>query len=242
MSPPPPAFPSGSGSRRRPRRAGPLIRLHSPRRAIPSLYVFPLVSVLVPRRHTFPRRLGPALLLRACRSLEPLAPAQDRLPWLPSRASRRRSPCKRSDQEGKLELQAFVTPRRADDGSDHLSEGAEPPASVARPLLESDAALDRADPCPCSLGAAVCVYPNLVPVAVARLRGSDVKRSPRSHDVSPRAQSPLAVKLADVREAVESAPRDHRLEAVDRPRRLLSAFRYAKAVYDEIVKVDGSLW
>jgi deoxyribose-phosphate aldolase len=60
--------------------------------------------------------------------------------------------------------------------------------------LESDAAVG-----PC---AAVCVYPNLVPVAKRALSGSSVKVASVA-TAFPSGQSPLDVKLADVRRAVE---------------------------------------
>src|SRR5215210_1186881 len=98
-------------------------------------------------------------------------------------------------------------------------EGADTPGKVAA-LCSKAIRPDPVDPSIPSV-AAVCVYPNLVPTAVARLRGSTVKVASVAA-AFPSGQSPLPVKLADVREAVE-----------------LGAFlsgRYAK-VYDEIVKV-----
>ena len=80
--------------------------------------------------------------------------------------------------------------------------------------------------------AALCVYPNLVPTAVARLRGTGVKVASVA-TAFPSGQSPLAVKLADVREAVELGA-DEIDMVIDRGAFLSG--RYAK-VYDEIVKV-----
>ena len=80
--------------------------------------------------------------------------------------------------------------------------------------------------------AAVCVYPNLVPTAKARLDGSGVKVASVA-TAFPSGQSPLAVKLADVREAVELGA-DEIDMVIDRGAFLSG--RYAK-VYDEIVQV-----
>jgi deoxyribose-phosphate aldolase len=80
--------------------------------------------------------------------------------------------------------------------------------------------------------AAVCVYPNLVPVAKERLRGSDVKVASVA-TAFPSGQSPLDVKLEEVRWVVE-----HGADEVDMviDRGAFLAGRYAK-VYDEIVQV-----
>jgi deoxyribose-phosphate aldolase len=80
--------------------------------------------------------------------------------------------------------------------------------------------------------AAVCVYPNLVPVAVDRLRGSRVHVASVA-TAFPSGQSPLAVKVAEVRAAVELGA-DEVDMVIDRGAFL--AGRYAK-VYDEIVAV-----
>jgi deoxyribose-phosphate aldolase len=79
-------------------------------------------------------------------------------------------------------------------------EGADTPGKVA--ALCSKAV--RPDPVDRSVPAvaAVCVYPNLVATAKARLEGSGVKVASVA-TAFPSGQSPLAVKLADVREAVE---------------------------------------
>src|SRR5215218_11345049 len=50
--------------------------------------------------------------------------------------------------------------------------------------------------------AAVCVYPNLVPTAVERLRGTGVKVASVA-TAFPSGQSPTPVKLAEVRDVVE---------------------------------------
>src|SRR5215208_4867897 len=109
-------------------------------------------------------------------------------------------------------------------------EGADTPGKVA--ALCSKAL--RPDPVDRSIPsvAAVCVYPNLVPVAAARLRGSSVKVASVA-TAFPSGQSPLSVKLADVHEAVELGA-DEIDMVIDRGAFLYG--RYAK-VYDEIVRV-----
>jgi deoxyribose-phosphate aldolase len=87
--------------------------------------------------------------------------------------------------------------------------------------LDSDGALG-----PC---AAVCVYPNLVPVAKETLRGSTVKIASVA-TAFPSGQSPLAVKLDDVRRAVDFGA-DEIDMVIDRGAMLVGD--YAK-VYDEI--------
>jgi deoxyribose-phosphate aldolase len=80
--------------------------------------------------------------------------------------------------------------------------------------------------------AAVCVYPNLVPTAVERLRGSGVRVASVA-TAFPSGQSPLDVKLREVREVVEMGADDVDM-VIDRGAFL--AGRYA-AVYDEVVQV-----
>ncbi len=80
--------------------------------------------------------------------------------------------------------------------------------------------------------AAVCVYPNLVPPAVARLAGSSVKVASVA-TAFPSGQSPLEAKLAEVRWVVEQGA-DEVDMVIDRGAFLSG--RYAK-VYDEIVQV-----
>src|SRR5829696_5305618 len=109
-------------------------------------------------------------------------------------------------------------------------EGADTPGKVA--ALSSKAM--RPDPVDPTVPpvAAVCVYPNLVATAKARLDGSGVKVASVA-TAFPSGQSPLSVKLADVREAVELGA-DEIDMVIDRGAFLSG--RYAK-VYDEIVKV-----
>src|SRR3954465_7635571 len=80
--------------------------------------------------------------------------------------------------------------------------------------------------------AALCVYPNLVPTAVERLRGTGVKVASVA-TAFPSGQSPLDLKLDEVRWVVE-----HGADEVDMviDRGAFLAGRYAK-VYDEIVRV-----
>ncbi|HTZ07306.1 MAG TPA: deoxyribose-phosphate aldolase, partial [Gaiellaceae bacterium] len=80
--------------------------------------------------------------------------------------------------------------------------------------------------------AAVCVYPNLVPVARERLEGSGVKVAAVATGF-PSGQFPLPVKVADVRSAVELGAEEIDM-VIDRGAFLSG--RYAK-VYDEIVQV-----
>ena len=80
--------------------------------------------------------------------------------------------------------------------------------------------------------AAVCVYPNLVPTAVERLRGTGVKVASVA-TAFPSGQAPLEVKLREVEEVV-AAGADEVDMVVDR-NAFLSG-RYAR-VFDEIVRV-----
>lgn len=109
-------------------------------------------------------------------------------------------------------------------------EGADTPGKVA--ALCSKAV--RPDPVDRSVPsvAAVCVYPNLVPTARQRLDGTSVKVAAVA-TAFPSGQSPLEVKLADVRAAVELGA-DEVDMVIDRGAFLSG--RYAK-VYDEIVRV-----
>ena len=109
-------------------------------------------------------------------------------------------------------------------------EGADTPGKVA--ALCSKAV--RPDPVDSSVPsvAAVCVYPNLVATAVERLRGTSVRVASVA-TAFPSGQSPLDVKLAEVREVVELGA-DEVDMVIDRGAFLSG--RYAK-VYDEIVQV-----
>src|SRR5215216_6237529 len=109
-------------------------------------------------------------------------------------------------------------------------EGADTPGKVA--ALSSKAM--RPDPVDATVPpvAAVCVYPNLVPVAKDKLGDSGVKVASVATGF-PSGQFPTEVKLADVHSAVELGA-DEIDMVIDRGAFLSG--RYAK-VYDEIVRV-----
>ncbi len=109
-------------------------------------------------------------------------------------------------------------------------EGADTPGKVAA-LCSKDVRPDPSDPSIPSV-AAICVYPNLVPTAVERLRGTAVKVASVA-TAFPSGQSPLDVKLRDVEDAAAMGA-DEIDMVIDRGAFL--AGRYAK-VYDEIVRV-----
>ena len=112
-------------------------------------------------------------------------------------------------------------------------EGADTPGKVA--ALASKAL--RPDPLDPSIPpvAALCVYPNLVPAAVVRLRGTGVKVASVATGF-PSGQYPLEVKLEDVRSAVALGA-DEVDMVIDRGAFLSG--RYA-SVYDEIVRVKDA--
>jgi deoxyribose-phosphate aldolase len=109
-------------------------------------------------------------------------------------------------------------------------EGADTPGKVA--ALCSKAV--RPDPVDGSIPsvAAICVYPNLVPTAVARLRGTSVRVASVATGF-PSGQVPLEAKLDEVRWVVAEGA-DEVDMVIDRGAFLSG--RYAK-VYDEIVKI-----
>src|SRR5438876_5358721 len=111
-----------------------------------------------------------------------------------------------------------------------MLEGADTPGKVA--ALCSKAV--RPDPTDAHIPsvAAVCVYPNLVPTAVERVRGTGVKVASVA-TAFPSGQSPLEAKLEEVRWVVEQGA-DEVDMVIDRGAFLSG--RYAK-VYDEIVRV-----
>jgi deoxyribose-phosphate aldolase len=109
-------------------------------------------------------------------------------------------------------------------------EGADTPGKVAA-LCSKGVRPDPSDPSIPSV-AAICVYPNLVPTAVERLRGTGVKVASVA-TAFPSGQSPLDVKLRDVEDAAAMGA-DEIDMVIDRGAFL--AGRYAK-VYDEIVRV-----
>src|ERR687888_2481905 len=109
-------------------------------------------------------------------------------------------------------------------------EGADTPGKVA--ALCSKAI--RPDPTDARVPsvAALCVYPNLVPTAVERVRDTGVKVASVA-TAFPSGQSPLDVKVEEVRWVVEQGA-DEVDMVIDRGAFL--AGRYAK-VYDEIVRL-----
>ena len=109
-------------------------------------------------------------------------------------------------------------------------EGADTPGKVAA-LCGKAMRPDPADPSIPSV-AAVCVYPNLVAVAKRRLAGSGVRVASVA-TAFPSGQSPIEVKLNDVREAVALGA-DEIDMVIDRGAFLSG--RYAKVV-DEVVRV-----
>jgi deoxyribose-phosphate aldolase len=109
-------------------------------------------------------------------------------------------------------------------------EGADTPGKVAA-LCSKAIRPDPSDPGVPST-AAVCVYPNLVPTAVERLRGSGVKVASVA-TAFPSGQSSLDVKLRETQEVV-LAGADEVDMVIDRGAFLSG--RYAKVV-DEIVRI-----
>ena len=109
-------------------------------------------------------------------------------------------------------------------------EGADTPGKVAA-LCSKAMRPDPVDPTIPPV-AAVCVYPNLVPVAKEKLGDSGVKVASVATGF-PSGQFPIELKLADVRSAVELGA-DEIDMVIDRGAFLSG--RYAK-VYDEIVRV-----
>src|SRR5918911_4358627 len=109
-------------------------------------------------------------------------------------------------------------------------EGADTPHKIAA-LASKAIRPDPSDPSVPSV-AAVCVYPNLVPTAVERLRGTGVKVASVA-TAFPSGQTPTDVKVAEVRRVVELGA-DEVDMVIDRGAFL--AGRYAR-VYDEIVRV-----
>src|SRR5436190_1348654 len=109
-------------------------------------------------------------------------------------------------------------------------EGADTPGKVAA-LASKGIRPDPADLTVPSV-AAICIYPNLVPTAVERTRGTSVKVASVA-TAFPSGQAPTHVKVAEVREVVEMGA-DEVDMVIDRGAFLSG--RYAK-VYDEIVQV-----
>jgi deoxyribose-phosphate aldolase len=112
-------------------------------------------------------------------------------------------------------------------------EGADTPGKVAA-LCSKGIRPDPSDPAIPSV-AAICVYPNLVPTAVARTRGSGVKVASVA-TAFPSGQTPLDVKVREVEEVVAMGA-DEVDMVIDRGAFLSG--RYAK-VYDEVVQVKAA--
>src|SRR5919199_3148823 len=109
-------------------------------------------------------------------------------------------------------------------------EGQDTPGKIAA-LASKAVRPDPADPSVPSV-AALCVYPNLVAPAVARLRGTGVKVASVA-TAFPSGQAPTHLKVAEVRDVVELGA-DEVDMVIDRGAFLSG--RYAK-VYDEVVQV-----
>ncbi len=109
-------------------------------------------------------------------------------------------------------------------------EGSDTPGKVAA-LASKGIRPDPTDPSIPSV-AAICVYPNLVPTAVERTRGTGVKVASVA-TAFPSGQSPLEAKLVEVREVVDAGA-DEVDMVIDRGAFLSG--RYAR-VYDEICRV-----
>ena len=109
-------------------------------------------------------------------------------------------------------------------------EGQDTPGKVAA-LCSKGVRPDPADVTVPSV-AAICVYPNLVPTAVERLRGTDVRVASVATGF-PSGQTTIDIKVAETREVVEMGA-DEVDMVIDRGAFLSG--RYAK-VYDEIVQV-----
>lgn len=109
-------------------------------------------------------------------------------------------------------------------------EGADTPGKVAALSTKGI----RPDPTDASIPsvAAICVYPNLVPIALERTKGTSVKVASVA-TAFPSGQSSLSVKLEETREVVAMGA--HEVDMVIDRGAFLSG-QYAK-VYDEIVRV-----
>src|SRR2546430_568775 len=109
-------------------------------------------------------------------------------------------------------------------------EGADTPGKVA--ALASKGI--RPDPSDANIPsvAAICVYPNLVPYAVERTRGTNVKVAAVA-TAFPSGQSSMDVKLLETREVIDAGA--HEVDMVINRGAFLSG-RYAE-VYDEVVRV-----
>jgi deoxyribose-phosphate aldolase len=130
---------------------------------------------------------------------------------------------KRESKMFALELAVRMTDLTTLEGADTPGKAAAVCSKAVRP--------DPADVAVPSV-AAVCVYPNLVPTCVDRLRGTGVKVASVA-TAFPSGQAPLDVKVREVEEVVALGA-DEVDMVIDRGAFLSG--RYAK-VYDEIVRV-----
>jgi deoxyribose-phosphate aldolase len=113
-------------------------------------------------------------------------------------------------------------------------EGSDTPGKVAA-LCSKAIRPDPSDPNIPSV-AAICVYPNLVPTAVERLRGSGVHVAAVA-TAFPSGQSPTDIKVADAARAAELGA-DEIDMVIDRGAFLSGRYR---KVYDEIVEVKEAI-
>ncbi len=111
-------------------------------------------------------------------------------------------------------------------------EGQDTPGKVSA-ICSKAVRPDPSDPTTPSV-AAVCVYPNLVPTAVERLRGTGVKVASVA-TAFPSGQSPIDVKVRETEEVVAMGA-DEVDMVIDRGAFLSG--RYAR-VYDEIMSREG---
>jgi deoxyribose-phosphate aldolase len=112
-------------------------------------------------------------------------------------------------------------------------EGADTPGKV-RALCAKGTRPDPSDPA-CPSVAAICVYPSMVPVAAAALRGTGVHLASVA-TAFPSGQAPLAVKLADTRAAI-GAGADEIDMVISRGAFLSGRYR---EVFDEIAEVKAA--
>ena len=137
------------------------------------------------RRRPHSRRVRAPVSSRGCRGSARSTPSRSRSapPTLAKRS------IKRESKLFALELAIRMMDLTTLEGAGHARQG-------RRALLEGGAARPGRPDVPSV--AAICVYPNLVPTAVERLRGSGVKVASVA-TAFPSGQSPIDVKLAEVR-------------------------------------------
>jgi deoxyribose-phosphate aldolase len=112
-------------------------------------------------------------------------------------------------------------------------EGADTPGKIRALCAKGrhpDAQIDTGNPCPPV--AAICIYPSMVPIAVAELAGSGIHVASVA-TAFPSGQAPLDVKLADTAAAVDAGA-DEIDMVINRGAFLAGDYL---SVYDEIVAV-----